>query len=212
MKLYASPFSSSFAVRLALAEAELPVEIVWFDLATRRTSDGSDLAALNPKLQVPTLVLDDRAVLTEVGALLQYIGDQVPCRQLVPPPASFERYRLQEWLSFLAGEVHKPIDLLLIVGPGADPAMVEPGRRLAQRLLPPRFDHVARALARGSFLMGDYFTVADADLFALLIWARYVEFDLKPWPAVGEYFARLSARPAIAATMAAERDARAQQR
>jgi len=208
MKLYASPFSSSFAARLGLAEAELPVEIVWVDLATKRTSDGSDLAALNPKALVPTLVLDDRAVLTEIGACLQYIGDQKPGRQLVPPPAAFERYRLQEWLSFLAGEIHKPLGLLLINGPSIDPAGAEGQRRLAQHLLPPRLDHVARALAPGGFLMGDYFTVADCYLFTTLIWARYVELDLAPWPVLGGYFDRVAARPAVAAAFAEERAAR----
>jgi glutathione S-transferase len=208
MKLYASPFSSSFAVRLALAEADLPVDIVWVDLATKRTSDGSDLAALNPKALVPTLVLNDRAVLTEIGACLQYVGDQKPCRQLVPPPAAFERYRLQEWLSFLAGEIHKPLGLLLINGPSIDPTNVEGQRRLAHHLLPPRLDHIARALALGGFLMGDYFTVADCYLFATLIWARYVEFDLAPWPVLAGYFDRIAARPAVAAAFAAERAAR----
>lgn len=208
MKLYASPFSSSFAVRLALAEAELPVDIVWVDLVTKRTSDGSDLAALNPKLQVPTLVLDDRAVLTEIGASLQYVGDRKPCRQLAPPPAAFERYRLQEWLSFVAGEIHKPLAILLIAAPSLDPAGVDGQRRLARHLLPSRLDHVARTLGQGSFLMGEYFTVADCYLFTTLIWARYVEFDLAPWPVLAGYFDRIAARTAVAAAFAQERAAR----
>lgn len=70
MKLYASPFACSFTVRVALAEAGLDAEIVWVDLKTKRAGDGIDLGALNPKGQVPTLLLDDRAVLTEIGAIL----------------------------------------------------------------------------------------------------------------------------------------------
>jgi len=208
MKLYASPFACSFAVRITLAEAGLAAELVWVDLATKRAADGTDLGTLNPKGQVPTLVLDDRAVLTEVGAILQYVGDQVPAQPLVPPPASFERYRLQEWLSFIAGELHKTLGLLLITAPGFDPAGAEPARRLADHLLPARLDHLARALGDGSFLMGEYFTVADAYLCNMLIWARYVELDLAPWPALDAYFARLAARPAIARVLAEERDAR----
>jgi glutathione S-transferase len=206
MKLYTSPFTCAFAVRVALAEAGLEADVHWVDLATKRTPDGADLAALNPKGQVPTLVLCDRSVLTEVGAILQYVGDRVPARQLVPPPASFERYRLQEWLSFIAGELHKTIGVLLIEAPRLDPAGADTTRRLARHRLPQRFDHVARALARGSFLMGEYFTVADAYLFNMLIWARYVEYDLAPWPELGAYFDRLTARPAIAAVFAEEQE------
>ncbi|GGF33257.1 glutathione S-transferase [Aliidongia dinghuensis] len=208
MKLYASPFACSFTVRLALAEAGLNVETRWVDLATKRAQDGTDLTTLNPKGQVPTLVLDDRAVLTEVGAILQYVGDQASGRQLVPPATSFERYRLQEWLSFVAGELHKILSVLLIIAPTVDPAGAESARRLARHLLPQRFGHVARALSTGSFLMGEYFTVADAYLFNMLIWARYVEFDLSPWPELGAYFDRVAARPAIAAVFAEEREAR----
>lgn len=208
MKLYASPFACSFTVRVALAEAGLDAEIVWVDLQTKQAADGVDLRTLNVKGQVPTLVLDDRAVLTEIGAILQYLGDQVPARPLVPPPASFERYRLQEWLSFIAGEIHKTLGVLLITAPSFDPAGAEVTRRLAHHLLPARLDHIARALDGRSFLMGEYFTVADAYLFNMLIWARYVELDLAPWPALGAYFARLAARPAIAPVLAEERAAR----
>jgi len=206
MKLYASPFTCAFAVRVALAEAGLDTPTHWVDLATKRAEDGTDLARLNPKAQVPTLVLDDRPVLTEVGAVLQYVGDQVPGRQLVPPSGSFERYRLQEWLSFIAGELHKTIGLLLISAPGFEPEGAGMPRRFALHLLPARFDHIARALSSGSFLMGAYFTVADAYLFNMLLWARYAEFDWSPWPEVGAYFDRLIARPAVAAVFAEDQE------
>lgn len=205
MKLYASPFSSSLAVSIVLAEADLTAEIVWVDLAIGRTADGSDLSALNPKAQVPTLLLDNRAVLTETSAILQYLGDRVPCRQLVPPPASFERYRLQEWLNFVSSELHKTLDLLLILPPRLDPGGADDARRLADRLLPARLDHVARTLDGRSFLMGEYFTVADAYLFAMLIWVRHLEIDQAPWPVLARYFARLRNRPAISRVVELER-------
>src|SRR5262249_9665636 len=155
---------------ITLAEAGLAAEIVWVDLATGRAADGADLRAINPKGQVPTLVLDDRAVLTEVVAIVQYLADRAPARRLAPPPATFERYRLQEWLNFIAGELHKTIGVHLIIGPRLDPGAAEPLGRLARRLLPARFDHVAQALDGRSFLIGERFTVADAYLVNMLIW------------------------------------------
>jgi glutathione S-transferase len=208
MKLYASPFSGSLAVNIILAEADLPAEIVWVDLATRRAEDGSDLSALNPKAQVPTLLLDDRAVLTETSAILQYLGDRARGRQLVPPPASFERYRLQEWLNFISTELHKTLDLLLILPPLRDPESAGGARRLADRLLPARLEHVARTLEDRSFLMGEYFTVADAYLFAMLIWVRHLQIDQTRWQVLTRYFARLRQRPAIARVVELERGIR----
>lgn len=208
MRLYASPFASSFAVRVALAEAGLKAETRWVDLAARRCDDGTDLFSINPKGQVPVLALDSGSVLTEATAILQYVGDAKPKRLLAPPAATFERYRLQEWLNFIATELHKTLDLLLILPPMLDPATVEAGRSLARRLVPERLETVARTLDTRSFLLGEYFTVADAYLYAMLIWARHVEFDLGRWSALGPYFARLSNRPAIARVVEEERAVR----
>jgi glutathione S-transferase len=208
MKLYASPFASSIAVRIALAEAGLAAETRWVDLASRRTDEGIDLAAVNPKGQVPVLALCNGSVLTEAAAILQYVGDRKPRLPLAPPPATFERYRLQEWLNFIATELHKTLDLLLILPPMLDATTVEATRRLARQLLPGRFATVAQALDTRSFLLGEYFTVADAYLYAMLIWARHVEIDLAPWPVLGRYFARLGNRPAIARVVEEERSVR----
>jgi hypothetical protein len=54
---------------------------------------------------VPALELDDGTVLTEGAAIVQYIADQVPAKQLAPPNGQFERARLQSWLNFIASEI-----------------------------------------------------------------------------------------------------------
>jgi glutathione S-transferase len=51
-----------------------------------------------------------------------------------------------------------------------------------------------------SFLLGD-FSVADAYLTAVLNWAQFVKMDLTPYPAVAGYYARMTARPAVARAM-----------
>ena len=54
---------------------------------------------------MPALELDDGTVLTEGAAIVQYIADQVPAKQLAPPNGQFERARLQSWLNFIASEI-----------------------------------------------------------------------------------------------------------
>ena len=51
-------------------------------------------------------MLDDGRTLREGPAIVQYLADLVP-RKSRPPAGSFERYQLQEWLTFIGTELHK---------------------------------------------------------------------------------------------------------
>ncbi len=50
---------------------------------------------IDPLGYVPYLVLDDGRTLHEGPAIVQYIADQVPHKQLAPANGSWERYKLQ---------------------------------------------------------------------------------------------------------------------
>jgi glutathione S-transferase len=106
MKLYYSPSACSMAAHIALVEAGLPHQLVKVDLHTHKTADGRDYYAINPKGYVPDLELDDGTRLTEAAVVLQYIADRKP-GTLAPAHGTIERYRLHEWLNFIATELHK---------------------------------------------------------------------------------------------------------
>src|SRR3954468_5382668 len=106
MKLYLTPGPCSMASNIALHEGGIKFEIAKVDKRTKRV-DGVDFLTINPKGYVPALQLDDGQVLTENVVVLQYIADQNPAAKLAPPAGTLERYRLQEWLSFINSEVHK---------------------------------------------------------------------------------------------------------
>jgi glutathione S-transferase len=55
---------------------------------------------------VPLLELDDGTRITEANVILQYLADRKP-GTLAPTFGTLERYRLREWLAFIATEVHK---------------------------------------------------------------------------------------------------------
>ena len=106
MKLYYTPGACSQAPHIALRELGLEVEPVKVDLMKHTLPDGSDYRAINPKGYVPMLELDDGTRLTEANVLLQYIADQRP-GTLAPKFGTLERWKLMEWLAFIATEVHK---------------------------------------------------------------------------------------------------------
>jgi glutathione S-transferase len=74
MKLYLSPGAYSLADHIALHEAGLAFDRIKVDLRTKRTEDGGDFTAINPKGYVPALVLDDGQLLTENVAILCWIA------------------------------------------------------------------------------------------------------------------------------------------
>src|SRR5688572_1790006 len=107
MRVYYSPGACSLSPHIVLRELGLPFETVKVDLGTKRTADGRDFNAVNPKSYVPALELDEGGVLTEGPAIVQYLADRKPDAKLVPANGTIERYRLQEWLAFISTELHK---------------------------------------------------------------------------------------------------------
>ncbi len=53
--------------------------------------------------------------------------------------------------------------------------------------------------------MGEDFTVADAYLYTVLSWAKHVKLDLSSLPILSGYLDRVAARPAVRATLVAEK-------
>lgn len=197
MKLYFSPGACSLAPHIALREAGLPVELDKVDLRARRTASGADYTQINPKGYVPALRLDDGAVLTEAGVILQYIADRRP-GTLAPAFGTLERYRLMEWLNFLSTEIHKQFSPLF------NPKITPEWKDDQLQRLSGRFELLARHLAERPYLLGQAFSIADAYLFTLLRWTTLFDIDLSKWPALQDYRARIEARPAVQAALRAE--------
>ena len=198
MKLYYSPGACSQAPHIALLEAGLPFDAVRVDLKAKLLESGEDYRAINPKGSVPALGLDDGEVLTENAAVLQYIGDLAPASGLLPPLGDFRRYRVIEWLNFVATELHKGF------GPLWNPNAGEEAKEAARQLLAGKFDYVEKRLGSGPYLMGDQFTLPDAYLFVVLGWTRIHRIGLSRWPGLTAFVRDVSHRPAARAALQAE--------
>ena len=198
MKLYYSPGACSLSPHIALREAGLSFDLMKKDLHSQKLGDGSDFRDINPKGYVPALILDDGQVLTEGPAIVQYIADRVPEKQLAPPAGTMERVRLQEWLNYITSEIHKSF------APLFNKQASEDWKAAARALLDRRIGYAAKALEGRSYLMGEVFTVADCYLFTTLNLAHWVKIDLARWPVITEYMKRVAARPAVQAALKAE--------
>ena len=199
MKLYYSPGACSLSPHIALCEAGLDADTERVDLRAKKTASGADYRTVNPKGQVPALQLDDGTVLTEGPAVVQYIADQAPSKQLAPAAGTLERYRLMELLNFVSTELHKSFSPLF------KPDTPDDYKPIARRNLSERFELAAGMLGDKPYLMGERFTVADGYLYVMLTWAKKMGIDLAQWPALGGYFDRVSARPAVQQALEAEK-------
>ena len=196
MKLYYSPGACSQAAHILLHETELPHESEVVDIRAKRTAGGEDYLTINPKGAVPALQIGDE-VLTENGAILQYIGDKGGNDTLLPG-AGMERYRVIEMLAYLGSDVHKSF------GPLFNPAANEEAKQAARDAVGKNLDYLENALDGRDYLLGPSMTVADPYLFAMLGWTGHLGIDLARWPRLTAFRKRIEERPTVQAVMRAE--------
>jgi glutathione S-transferase len=199
MKLYYSPGACSLSPHIVLREAGLAFEPVMAPTKTHQLPDGTDYYTINPLGYVPLLELDDGTRLREGPAIVQYIADQAPTKNLAPANGTLPRYRLQEWLTFIGTEVHKSFSPLF------NAAMPEEGKKIYRDRLANRFQFIDKDLAGKQYLMGDTFTVADAYLYTVTRWTKPMAIDISAYKNLGAWFERVNARPAVQEALAVEK-------
>lgn len=197
MKLYYSPGACSLAPHIVAREANLELSLVRVDLATKQTSEGTDLIEATGRGSVPALETDDGKLLREGPAIMQYLADAVPVAGLIPDCGSFDRYKLQEWLNFLSAEVHKTFSILWSAESSNE------ARTLAKEQLFAKFLILDHHLSVREWILGN-FGPADAYAFTIIGWAGNFEIELDRWPNIAAYMKRISQRPAVRAAMKAE--------
>ncbi len=196
MKYFYATGSCSLSPRIALCEAGYTVDSEAVDLRAKKTSSGGDFLAINPKGYVPALVLDDGELLTENAVMLKYIADHKPEKKLAPVGNGMDRYRFEEFLNFIATELHKGTSPLF------NPKIGDEMKQSVIDRLKLRYAYVAKQLDGKPYLFGDQFTVADGYLFTMLTWARNKDVDVGP--ELTAYYDRVKARPGVQAALKAE--------
>jgi glutathione S-transferase len=198
MKLYFSPGACSLAPHIVAAEAGLALTLEKVDTGRHQTAGGVDYYTINPKGQVPLLVLEDGSTLSEGPVIAQYLADHAQARGLMPAAGSIARYRVMEWQNFVTSELHKSFSPLF--GSKFDAAT----KALIAGQLRQRYEWINKQLAGKNYLTGDEFTAADAYLFTVTGWAKHVKLDLSDLGNLQGFLSRVAARPAVLKAMREE--------
>ncbi|HAZ7574402.1 glutathione transferase GstA [Legionella sp. PATHC032] len=200
MKLYYCRGACSLVVRIILNELGLNFQDEEVDLKVKKTAGGDDFFKINPKGAVPTLVLDNGDVLTENQVILQYLTDTTPGQKLLAAVGESKRYHTLEWLNYISTELHKSLGMFF------NPTVSE---ELKSKILTPlvmtRFAYTNTRLAKGSYLMGNEFSLPDAYLFVMVSWAKYFKLDLSRYEHLAKFMDLMQARPSVAKSLQQEK-------
>lgn len=184
LTLYLAPGSSSMAPHIALREIGDPFDLRPLSFAKKENRQPAYLA-LNPEGKVPTLLVDGRP-LTEVAGILFYLARRFPDANLLPAGDPEAEAQVVSWMSFIAATVH-------------------PARRQGLEHARGIYALADRRLGPRDWAVGDACSIADIHLFRLFWRFRN---SLHPpadeFPNLETHYARMMARHAVQATIAAE--------
>ncbi len=192
MKLFYSKGACSLVVRIVIHEIGLQCDYEAVNLKTKITASGENYLTINPKGAVPAILTDDNNLLTENDVILQYLADTAHATQLLPPVDDFKRYQVLEWVNFITTEIHKGFGPLF--NPGVPDTM---NTEVFIPIIIKKFAIANQALEKTPYLCGDHFTLPDAYLFVMLLWAHLKQIDLSSMPSLLKYFAELKLRKTI---------------
>lgn len=189
--------TGSAAPEAAFAEAGVSIELV--DVPRDPSAaEAAGLLKVNPRGQVPALVLPDGTAIAEGTAILLHIADAFPDAHLAPGPGSFARAHHDRWLSFLQANIYEGELRHYYAGRYTDdPDGAEAVRRAAVAYVRRHYQLLEAAITPGPYVFGADLTVLD-----LYIW-NLVEWTDRAWlaahcPKVNALADKVASRPAVA--------------
>jgi glutathione S-transferase len=189
LTLYHAAPSRSSIVRWMLEEIGEP-----YDIHLLRLINGDqlkpDYLAINPMGKVPALKHGD-VIVTEAAAICTYLADAFPRAGLSVAIGDPRRGIYLKWLFFGPSCVEPAITDCSF------PRREEPRRSaLGYGDFDTVMNILAKAAAKGPYLMGEQFTAADVVIGSTLRWGMM--FNLLPKrPEFDDYVARVEKRPAL---------------
>ena len=197
LKLYYAPGSCALASHIALEEAgaDYVAEVVDF---ANNAQQSKDYLAINPKGRVPALVTP-QGVLTETPAVLVYIAQTHPAKNLAPLDDTWKFARFQSFNSYICSTVHVNFAHLTRGYRWADQqSSLDDMTAKTPQTMADAFDLIENDLLAGPWVMGDDYSIADGYLLTVTRWLYRSGVEPGRHPRVAEHFKRTCDRPAVA--------------
>lgn len=203
IKLYHYPATRSARVKWMLHEVlEDDFDVERVDLYAAEQYEAS-YRELNPNHAVPvlefTLSSGETRRMFESGAMLAWLADAFPDKQLAPPPNGLclERAEYLQMLAFGSTSMDMMLWQLrahkhVLAASSRDPLTVE---RYLAKFRSEVEPQLVKRLSRAPFVCGERFTAADIAVGHCMLWSR--AYGLSTAPEFDAYAGRLMERPAF---------------
>ncbi|KIC33078.1 glutathione S-transferase family protein [Leisingera sp. ANG-S5] len=200
MQLYYAPNTISVAVAIALEEAGIDYEAVKIDFAAKEQT-GAAYAQINPKGRVPALAVEG-GILTETGALLEYIADMAP-EAVLRPQDPVLLARMREVMFYLASTMHVNHAHRLR---GARWAKERTSWKDMQKMVPQTMtascEYLSQFGLRGPFVLGDEVSLADCYLYVVCTWLEGDGVSVADFPKIQNFMTAMEQRESVRAVYA----------
>lgn len=190
--LYHTPLACSLAVRIAAAYGDVELCLILVDHCRTLSTDCADYKNINPLGQVATLITPTQEKITETSAALLWVQSQSANQQFCRTPYDEDYYQLIRWIGFTATEIHKQIYRMVFYD-----ELNESSKDNIRSLAPDRFAWLNQHLSTRTFLLGTYFSAADAYLCWAMLLAERAGLDPSPYQHLMAYVHRLHSIPKV---------------
>ncbi|OWQ93239.1 glutathione S-transferase [Roseateles aquatilis] len=199
--------SRSQRVLWLLEELGLPYEIKHYQRDPKTMLAPPELRAVHPLGKSP-VITDDRLVVAESGAILEYLVDRYGDGRLKPVAGTEDALRYRYWMHYAEGSAMPPLLLKLVfdrIERAPVPFFVKPiARGIAAKakatFVQPQIDshmnYLEAELTRNPWFAGPQFTAADVQMSFPLEAAVMRGGAVARQPRITDFLQRIHARPA----------------
>jgi glutathione S-transferase len=168
MKLYYAPKTIAIAVAITLHEAGIEYDPIRLDFRNAEQTKA-EYHKVNPKGRVPALVTD-RGIMTETGALLDYIADLAPGANLRPADP-YDAAQVRAVMYYLASTMHVNHAHRARGTRWADQeSSIEDMKAKAVQTMTDSATFIENHVLSGPYILGDRICMADPYLFIACNW------------------------------------------
>lgn len=194
MKLYVAPGSCATGIHILLEEIDEPFEAHIVNPPPGEPYKA-DPIAVDPKSTVPTLVRDDGSALTEFQAIARWLARSNPKSKLLPEDRIGEALVI-EAMDYVVGTIHQQGFAHIFGSTHCTPDQSDPdgARNRGRETVEQGFEVMNEVLAAKEYV-ADTFSIADAALFYVELWADKLNIALPPNCLA--HYQRMLTRPAV---------------